>query len=242
MSTDTIPAPSTRNILRVFRQIPAAEVAEGREWYPQARELAEDLARLTTSRYDEEWEHEVAKAAAVIAVLSPRLSWKKNVELAMRAYNAHLAEANGATLAVTHAIETWTGLKINARKAFRILDGEDMDEVVKGPKVRQFWHTIVDPTDPRAVVVDRHAFDVAVNRVLTDLVRGKLLGKAGAYDNVADKYRRAAAIISRELAKAAMTGPNSGSVTPDSVTITPAELQAITWVWWRTNRAAANHG
>jgi len=228
MSTDTIPAPSTRNILRVFRQIPAAEVAEGREWYPQARQLAGELAALRgwDQSIPGDYEAQVVKAAAVIAVLSPRLSWKKNVEHAERAYAAHAAEANGATLAVTHAIETWKGLKINARKAFRILDGEDPEDVVKGPKVRQFWHTIVDPTDPRAVVVDRHAFDVSVNRVLTDTVRGKLLGKAGAYDNVADKYRRAAAILSAEL----------GSW------ISPAEVQAITWVWWRANRAAANHG
>lgn len=227
MSTDTIPAPSTRNILRVFRQIPAAEVAQGRLWYPQARQLAEELADPAGQMTDGfEFDRQVVKAAAVIAVLSPRLSWKKNVEHAERAYAAHAAEANGATLAVTHAIETWKGLKINARKAFRILDGEDPEDVVKGPKVRQFWHTIVDPTDPRAVVVDRHAFDVSVNRVLTDTVRGKLLGKAGAYDNVADKYRRAAAILSAEL----------GSW------ISPAEVQAITWVWWRANRAAANHG
>lgn len=231
MTTATIPAPSTRNILRVFRQIPALEIAEGRLWYPRARNLAEELADPYDDITDAEFDSEVRRAAAVIAVLSPMTSWKKNVKDATwlcEAYRSAIenprpgwdVRLNGSV------IDNFPGIKKNGIKALRILMGEDPEDVVKGPKVRQFWQAIVDPTDPRAVVVDRHAFDVSVNRVLTDAVRGKLLGKAGAYDNVADKYRRAAAIISGTW----------GSP------ITPAELQAITWVWWRKNRAAANHG
>jgi hypothetical protein len=85
----------------------------------------------------------------------------------------------------------------------------------------------VNPADPRAVVVDRHAIDIAVGRVLTDTDRGKLLGRKGAYDAIAELYRRAAKSITRRNAGEAWT---------------PAEVQAATWTYWRRERAAAYHG
>jgi hypothetical protein len=205
--------PRTQNITKVFRSATAAEVAEARDWYRRARALAESLAAEYGGPGAEHDETEVERAAAVIAVLSPRLSWPKNVELARLAYEWH---ADGS-----QQLSNWPGLKGNALKAFQILGGATPDDVVKGPKVRTFWLTICDPTDPRAVVVDRHAFDVAVNKVLTDETRGKLLGRKGAYDEVATMYRRAAKVLGG---------------------ITPAEVQAVTWTVWRRTRAAANHG
>jgi hypothetical protein len=92
--------------------------------------------------------------------------------------------------------------------------------------VRAFYFTITDPTDPRAVVIDRHAYDVAAGQALTDAARGLALGRKGAYDAVCILYRRAAAILSRE------TGEHW----------TPAEVQAVTWTYWRRERAAAYHG
>ena len=85
-----------------------------------------------------------------------------------------------------------------------------------------FWRTIADPTDPRAVVIDRHAIDIATGRVLGDKVRGLLLSRAGAYDEVCDAYRRAARILSREF----------------GTDLSPAAVQATTWVHWRREYAA----
>lgn len=216
---------STRNITRYFRSIDAATIAEGRNWYPKARQLAEELAGdYEPLRYFEDgadpWSPgSVERAAAVIAVLSPQLNWGRNVRLAHRAYEAWHYGGQGA---VADVVAGWPGLKTNAMKAFRILRGiEDVDAIVKGPKVRQFWHTIVNPEDPRAVVVDRHAFAVAAGRVLNDEELGKMTGRAGTYDAVSQMYRNASKILSREL----------GSV------ITPAETQAITWTGWRREHA-----
>jgi hypothetical protein len=193
------PEPSTRNVTAAYRLASVDDRVEGRSWYATARAVAESLDPEDPSR-----------AAAVIAVLSPRLSWRKNIEAARDAYAGRAPRVIGA----------------NARKAELILAGADPEDVVSGPKTRAFWRTIADPSDPRAVVVDRHAVSVAVGRNLDDAERGRLLGKVGAYDAVADAYRRAARILSREY----------------GTQLSPAEVQATTWLYWRRERAAAFHG
>lgn len=194
-----VPTPRTRNITSAYRAASTDDRVQGRGWYATARAIAESLDPRDPTR-----------AAAVIAVLSPRLSWRKNVEAAQDAYAGRPLRVLGR----------------NAEKARLLLAGADPEDVVSGPKTRAFWRTITDPTDPRAVVVDRHAVDVAVGRVLGDAARGALLGKTGGYDSVADAYRRAARILSREYGTA----------------LSPAEIQATTWLYWRRERAAAFHG
>ena len=226
--------PRTRNITAAFRLASDEDVAAGRDWYARARRLAEDLAETWEPREyaqdgDDPWQDgAVERAAGVIAALSPRLPWRKNVEYAKKAYAYFYASPN-----LRHPLQSqavWLSqiptLKANALKAWRILAGELPEDVLGGPKVRAFYFTIANPTDPRAVVIDRHAFDVAVGQVLTDAARGVMLGRKGVYDSIATLYRRAAAIVTRE------TG----------VPTTPAELQAITWTYWRRERAAAYHG
>lgn len=107
------------------------------------------------------------------------------------------------------------------RKATEILNGKDWRETLGGDKVRAFAALISDPTDPTTVCVDRHAFDVAVGRPTNDESR-KALTRKGVYESFAAAYRRAAATISRE------TGEN----------VTPAQVQAVTWVVWRRFKGA----
>lgn len=202
--------PSTRNIMRVWRAATAEDIAAGREWYGRASRLA---AELDPS--------DVERGAAVIAVISPLISWRVNVRIARQAY---ALAADGAT--ADEIADALPMLKRNARKAAAILAGADPDLIVSGPKVRAFWRTIADPSDARGVVVDRHAFDIAVGRTMSDSERTGLLGKRGAYAATADAYVRAAKIVTRE------TG----------VPTTPADVQATTWLVWRATRAQANHG
>ena len=222
--------PLTRNITATFRSATDGDRATGHGWYGRARQLAERLAFENDD--SEGYEDRVRKAAGVIAALSPRLAWRKNVEyanLAYMTYNQMQQEAplRGLTDEVRASI--FAGiiptLNANARKAFRILEGESPEDVLRGPKVTAFYWTIVDPTDPRAVVVDRHAVDIAYGRTMSDDERNKALsGKR--YGEVATLYRRAAAIISRELGEF----------------WSPAQVQATTWTYWRRERAAAYHG
>ena len=192
---------STRNITRTFRQTSPDDRASGREWYRQAHALAEELDPMSPER-----------AAAVIAVLSPQVQWERNVELARLAYAWH---AQG--LSLQEFCDRWPFLKRNAAKAYRILSGEPPELVVSGPKVTSFWRNITDPSDPTVVCVDRHAFSVAAGQTVDDRTRQRVLQRKGGYETVADQYRRAARILSRE------TGERWS----------PAQIQAATWEHWR---------
>lgn len=231
--------PLTRNITATFRQATDGDRAIGYGWYARARDLAVKLAHFELMESEgrdyavADFEREVAKAAGVIAALSPRLAWRKNVEYAELAYMTYgqmQGEKSLRNLTEDTRQAVFAGviptLNANARKAYRILNGESPEDVLGGPKVRAFYFTIVNPADPRGVVVDRHAIDITFGQVLNDQARGLALGRKGAYDKVAELYRRAARIISAEL----------GEVW------TPAQVQATTWTYWRRERAAAYHG
>lgn len=74
-----------------------------------------------------------------------------------------------------------------------------------GEKVNAFWACIVHPHNETVVVVDRHALSI----ILCERVEARLTAKQ--YEQAADHYRAAAKIVG----------------------LTPAELQAVTWVVWR---------
>lgn len=94
-------------------------------------------------------------------------------------------------------------------KAERIMRGEDPATVLPmEKKTGHFYRCIVDPTTEDAVVIDRHAYDVMVGERHGNASRG--LGSKKRYALVANAYRAAA----RQLS------------------VTPATLQAITWVTW----------
>lgn len=224
--------PLTRNITRTFRLATDRDRAAGWGWYGRARDLAEELAADWAPESGAD-EFAIRQAAGVIAALSPRLAWRKNVEYAKLAYMTYDdMVTNHSPFKLADDADMWAAyfagmiptLNANARKAFRILSGESPEEVLGGPKVTAFYWTIVDPTDPRSVVVDRHAIDIAFGEVLTDDTRPTM--KGAAYDYVSALYVKASKIISREL----------GEVW------SPAKVQATTWTYWRRERAAAYHG
>ena len=233
MSPATLPrsATMTRNVLRVFRAATTDDVREGREWYARAHDAARDLAAIlpgTDTEAPDPDAARVVRAAAVIAVLSPMTPWARNVELARMAYTR---AADGATFADLTAPSSPLRLPTvgaHARKAAAIVLGADPASVVSGPKVTPFWARIVDAatgaTGPSSVVVDRHAHDVALHRVTDDATRGRNLSRKGGQEAFAMAYVRAAAALRR-------TGEAPG--------ITPAELQAVTWIVWRREHGHA---
>lgn len=104
----------------------------------------------------------------------------------------------------------------NVRKADAIMAGADPLDILGGDKVRNFFAAIADPESDEAVCIDRHAFDIAVGRVTNDITR-RALSRVGVYESFAKVYREAARILTRE------TGMH----------VTPAQVQAVTWVAWR---------
>lgn len=123
----------------------------------------------------------------------------------------------------TEVFDTGTtkGLSKNVAKAERIFQGEDALDVLSGDKVRAFYLNIMGDHSVDAVTIDRHAIDVACGIVQSDADRAKAIrGKAG-YRTVANMYVEAASIIGD---------------------LSPAQLQAIVWVYWRRNVIPNFHG
>src|SRR4051812_6515224 len=114
-----MPRPTSTNVLAVFRSASPEEVAEGREWYLKARALAEELDP-----------NDVERAAAAIALPSPRTSWDLNVAITRRAYALIGAYTHPDIL--LEMLPTTGDVR---RKMTRLLvDGENPDDVVSGPK------------------------------------------------------------------------------------------------------------
>lgn len=214
--------PTVRNVTRMFRQSSPDQRAAGVEWYGRAHRLAVELADSLPT--DHAHYGDIERAAAVIAVLSPRERWETNVKLARLAYSfsfeAHSHDVVQSQARFLAGVRT---LGNNARKAWRLLaTNEPTDEIVSGPKVTAFWRTIANPLDPFAVVVDRHALAVAVGRRVTD-AEHTALSSGRRYEQACDVYRRAAVILAREY------GPMG-----------PSTVQAVTWTVWReTNTRCA---
>lgn len=188
--------PNSANIVRVWEQATVQELAEGMDWYRDAHALA---VKLSPS--------DPASAAGVIAALSPMMDWGQNVNLAVRAYRD--GQASGALFS-------------NVAKANRILAGERPEDVLGGNKVRAFYGVIADPSSD-AVVVDRHAFDIAVGRVTNNVTR-HALGRKGVYESFATAYVRAAKTISKA------TGMD----------VSASQVQAVTWTVWRRLKGLAD--
>jgi hypothetical protein len=129
------------------------------------------------------------------------MPWGQNVNIAARAYAD--GYASGA-------------LFRNCAKADAIMAGAEPLEVLGGNKVCNFYKAIADPSDVTAVVIDRHAFDIAVGRITNDKSRAAL-DRKGVYDAFARAYERAARAITEE------TG----------LDVSPSQVQAVTWSVWR---------
>lgn len=188
--------PNSANIVRVWEQATVSELSEGMAWYADAHALAVSLSPWNPN-----------EAAGVIAALSPMMGWGQNVNLAVRAYAD--GSASGALFS-------------NVKKANLIMGGERPEDVLGGDKVRAFYGCIADPSSD-AVVVDRHAFDIAVGRVTNNVSR-QALGRKGVYQSFGNAYVRAAKVISKA------TGMD----------VSPSQVQAVTWTVWRRLKGLAD--
>lgn len=142
------PAPYTRRLLQVYAQATRRDVAEGIRWYATARREIDTVARATGIDAD--------TVAAVVAVLSPRMPWRHNVDAAatlIRQYRDGVDVENATAIMALHA---------NIRKGYRILQGDR--SALRGPKVTAFYLNLIG--DPDAVTVDVWAYRAATGRDL----------------------------------------------------------------------------
>lgn len=172
------------NVMNVWHSADPDQMRSGRSWYRVAHDMAAMMA-----------DGDVRTGAGVIAALSPQTSWWLNVELA-----ADACETGRPSRHVGDALS----------KAARILAGEDPVNVLPmHRKTGQFYLSIINPSDPRPVCIDRHAHDLALGIRFGDRRRG--LDARARYDLIAGVYREAAGRL--------------GEI--------PSVVQAVTWTAWR---------
>lgn len=162
----TVPDHATMvaNIMSVYSEATHEETVQGIYWYRAANTFASGLS----AKYGVSLE----QAAAIIAVLSPRVSWEKNLTYA------------------DHLCSGYIPLFLTARcELDRILDG-DLN-AVSGHKVKALFANILHPNTGDEVTIDRRTFNVACKDTGTNFSR-KGLERAGAYEAVSDAYRQAA--------------------------------------------------
>jgi hypothetical protein len=151
-------------IVATWNRATAVDVDKGTRWYDEGESLVDDLAA----------EHRLSRetVAAVIAQLSPRTTWGRNVEGARKLLAT--GEAPGC-------------LGANVARALVALESADPLATLNGPKVSRFARNLLG--DRYAVTVDVWAARVA----LGDQGDGeRVLDRVGVYPAIEHAYRVAA--------------------------------------------------
>jgi hypothetical protein len=182
-----LPRFRAKNVLAVWERTDELTRNEGLVWYLEAHNFARGLDASNVSR-----------SAGVIAALSPQVSWDRNKILAAKAFADDVATGH-------------TGAML--RQANRILqDYQQPLDVLRGPKVREFFRCIVNPYCLESVCIDRHAVAIALARDVSNDA-GKYLQRVGAFQKAQDVYREAATLLGGD--------------------VLPMQVQAVTWCQWR---------
>lgn len=191
-------AKNVRNIKAIFELAGAAEIADGNAWYGVAKSIAIVLA--------DQYGVTTAQAVGVLAALSPRNKWSRNVvdaEALISAYVAAGSEQARLTKCCTFSA--------NKEKAIKILESgaetiPTILEILSGPKLREFASCIAGLPD---CCIDGHAWCIWQGSRVT-LADVPSIGVRLRKEIKAD-YAQAAADLG----------------------LSSSELQAITWVTWR---------
>lgn len=182
-------------------------------WYSDAREFAERLAR----RYG----YSLDTVAGVLAALSPMQEWQTQEKYTPAILEIAAGGAGFKTWEELAKLIPGPGFHENKRKAAMILfgcpplDSGNVKGALGGEKVKAFYSCLIGETSQ--VCLDRHALAIAFG--LADLpptIKGK-------------RYRETAAAYTSAAAALRVAFPSL------SAELTPAGVQALTWVWWREN-------
>jgi hypothetical protein len=183
-----------------------ADILSGLDWYKRAHKLGVRLIHA----YDG---LTLGQAVGVIAALSPNNKWARNCTDAEAMIKAWHAGADPLTVKVC----TFNPNKAKAA-AILALTAEDLEtdtiaEILNGRKVVAFYRSIMG--DPDAVCVDGHAYAVWIGERIPTTQTPSIGVKL--YADIARAYQLVAK-RSYELC---------------GTTLTPTQVQAVTWVTYR---------
>jgi len=191
---------SVQSIIAVYNLASVSDKQQGQSWYARALQFAVRLSDL--------YNIETTTIVAVIASLSPRNRWERNMQ---DAESMVKVAASGGNLNDLMQLKVCT-FKTGKEKAARILtenvsDREELLAILKGPKLQEFFNCILG--DSGDVCIDGHAYSIWVGDRIT-LANVPSIGKK-LRANIKADYQEAAAILG----------------------VQPHVVQAITWVCWK---------
>jgi len=191
---------STENIIAVYNLASVADKQQGQSWYARALVFAVRLSDL--------YNIETTTIVGVIAALSPRNRWERNMQ---DAESMIKVAANGGNYQDLMNLKVCT-FKTGKDKAARILTDKvanktELLAILKGPKLCEFFNCILG--DSGDVCIDGHAYSVWIGDRIT-LANVPSIGKK-LRQNIKADYREAAKILG----------------------VQPHVVQAITWVAWK---------
>lgn len=197
---------NVNNIKAVYLLATTQEKIDGARWYETAHDIAMRLAI--------DYELTLHTVAGVIAALSPRNKWCRNVIDAENLIEAFVRDPESAV-----NIKVCTFGR-NKEKAFKMLENDEfcselkgdffvdtIRNILKGPKLIEFFNCILGVKDD--VCIDGHAYCI-FNGSKTALKDVPSIG-VKLRKEIKSDFRKAAA----------------------EFYISAAEMQAITWVAWR---------
>lgn len=166
---------------RIWRALLSAsdqEIHEGMHFYPGAHGLCKFLGRV--------FDVSTSTCAGLYAALSPMNTWDINV--------SNIADI----LRWRHDPESilcFTSPRVNSpdinrEKAIAIALGSDPLSILRGHKVRAFYHCIANPHDHSQMVVDRHLINLALGTIPNKPTQSNLANDRSLIALITDAYQQ----------------------------------------------------
>ena len=195
-------SPNAGHIIAKFALATTEEVVSGQQWYKSAHEIAARLARNNNIS--------TAKAAGVLAALSPNNKWERNCLDAEQLIQAfiHGSEDDAREVSVC----TYSAMKEKAIKILNTTEDIYFDEIINilnGPKIIEFFNCIMQRKD---VCIDGHAYSIWFGERMT-MKQVPNIGKR-LRERIKSDYIDATNWINEEM----------------NTNYLPSDVQAITWV------------
>ena len=185
-----------KHILATLAQATGEEIAQGVNWYLEANTFAAELAARAGIA--------IEQCAGVIAALSPSNPWLRNKANAKAMIEAYLTGEPPPRVSTFNT---------NRDKATAILNGAPVEPTLSGPKVIEFYRSIIGQN---GVCVDGHAYAIWLGKRVPT-TKTPSLRSGGLFEKIKRAYIKAS--------------KRSESVC--GTKLTPTQLQAVTWVTYR---------
>jgi len=189
---------NVNNIKAIYLLATTQEKIDGANWYKSAHKIALNLA--------DDYGLTLQTTAGVIASLSPRNKWSRNVIDAENLIETFVRDPENAVNIKVCTFNKNKEKALNILKADQDFYTENVRDILKGPKLIEFFNCILGVED---VCIDGHAYCI-FNGSRTSLKDVPSIG-VKLRKEIKSDFKKAAAKFK----------------------ITPAEMQAITWVAWR---------